>query len=262
MNQNKGKKKMKNKQTTIVLCASALSMFCCACHYVAPTPLENENAPALVEPLPFYRNMQVFSEKNVPLCYTVSASGSSQIAELVKNSLRRSNAVLVEAGTPCDLQLKVSHNLKSIKITSPTTQTRYSLDARVTMNFPTGGTSRVLWQTEVSDQKAYSSAEAAQNALTTQLEAKLNGKELLANAERTLGVSILRIATSRDMVEFDANRFEADITTALNELRKINGVLNVRMIEADKNNRTVSFRVLYSKSALPAGISAKLRESK
>lgn len=72
------------KQTTTLICASALSLLCGACNYVAPTPLADENAPAIVEPLPFYRSLQIFEERSVPLCYTVTASDNCPISGLVK----------------------------------------------------------------------------------------------------------------------------------------------------------------------------------
>ena len=248
------------KQTTTLICASALSLLCGACNYVAPTPLADENAPAIVEPLPFYRSLQVFEERSVPLCYTVTASDNCPISGLVKNSLRRGEAVLAKDGSPCDVQLKVTHTLKNIKISTPVPQTRYMLNVQIFMNAPRVSSQQLLWQTEVSDQKAYASAETAQAALTQQLGSVLDTKALLADTERSLGVSVLRIATSRNLVDFNANTFETDVRSALDEVRRINGVLNVRMIEADKNNRTVSFRVLYRRDALPAGIAAKIRE--
>lgn len=247
------------KHTTILLCASALSLLSCACNSVTPAPIANENGQALAEPIPFYRGMQVIEEKNVPLCYALPASGDCRIADQVKTALRRSNATLVTAGSPSDVQLQVTHSLKNLKISTPTPQTRYALGVQVTMNLAPGGARQVLWQTEVSDQKAYTSAETAQNALIQQLASALDKEDLLANAERTLGVSVLRIAASRELVEINSGKFDTEISQTLSTLRKINGVMNVRLIEADNANRIASFRILYRKDALPQGIAARLR---
>ena len=60
-------------------------------------------------------------------------------------------------------------------------------------------------------------------------------------------VSVVRFKMSRNIVELNPIQFEKDLRRVLNWLRKINGVVDVRMIEADKESRIASFRVLYRK---------------
>lgn len=256
---------MKTMKTTMILGISALSLLCGACGHVVPAPVADSNAAALGEPIPYYRNLQVFDEKNVPLCYALPAN-KSEISAMVVHTLAQNGAVLVDAAKPYDAKLEVGHFYRSQTITEPTPQKRYSLSVNMALITSQGVKLQDLWSTEVSDQKAYDAEAVAQQALlkrfNTVLKEKGAAKTFLKNTESKLAASVLRFATSRDLVEFSSSQFDADVRTVLNHLRKMDGVLEVRLIEADTANRILSCRVLYRKDVLPQGIAAEIRENK
>ena len=59
-----------------------------------------------------------------------------------------------------------------------------------------------------------------------------------------MNASVVRFKMSRKLIELNPIRFEEDVRAVLNKLRKIDGVVEVRMIESNKETRIASFRVL------------------
>ena len=79
---------------------------------------------------------------------------------------------------------------------------------------------------------------------------------VISDGRALIDVSVLRFKTTRKFIEFDPYLFETDLRVLLNELRKIDGVLAVRMIEADKEQRIASFRVVFRKDMIPGGLTS------
>ena len=223
------------------------------CQVSTPPDLANENAPAVVEPVPYYGDMVMFSETNTPLVVQVSNTPDTDEAALAgfaNSALQQSDVKSSAPGSPCDIRVIIDSDCR--RITSAP-QCRLSNSITITVAAPDGTKLLPDWTHKSETLQGYSTEVKAREAMLPQLRNAVNEWQrsyFRNNAANQLKAAVLRFKTSKHLIEINPIRFEKDLRSILNALRKIDGVADVRMIEADKQNRIASFRVLYYSSKI------------
>ena len=213
-----------------------------------PNALENPNAPAKSEPLSYFGSIDAFEERSVPLAVAVTVQPSSDslpLADTLTNTLNKSDVQCVAAGQPFDVQIAVNSAYSEL---TPAPQCR--LFHRLTISVAdTAGTMLLpIWEHKTDTIQAYSSLTEAQTALRGQINESIRlweQSKFRNEAGRCLKASVLRYRMSRPLIDLNPIRFEKDQRYVLNRLRQIPGVVTVRIIEADRNTRIASFRIVY-----------------
>ena len=196
----------------------------------------------------FRSDMVMFSETNTPLVVQVTNTPDSDetaLAGFAESALQQADVKCSAPGVPCDICVIINSDCR--KITSAQ-QCRLSNRITITVAAPDGTKLLPDWDQKSETLQGYSSEAKAREAMLPQLNAAVNewqSSYFRKNVANRLKVAVLRFKTSRSLVEIDPIRFEKDLRSILNSLRKIDGVADVRMIEADKQNRIASFRVVY-----------------
>ncbi|MBQ9775749.1 MAG: hypothetical protein IJW17_06895 [Lentisphaeria bacterium] len=231
--------------------AGAFALLAAAgCSVLTPKPLADANGEALPEPVSYYGDIELFEEKNVPLAVTVISSAASEDvspAETMKSALTKFDVNCVPYGKPSDLKINVDSVYQEI---TPAPKCRLSHLLSISVSAADGTKLLPTWEHKTEVQQAYANNEEAKAKLRPQINESVNvwvKNYFNKSTENVLKVSIVRFRLSRGVGELDPLRFEGDLRKVLNRLREINGVADVRMIEADKKNRIASFRVLYRK---------------
>lgn len=226
----------------------------CACYKVmTPQPIADANAAGLGESISYYGDIELFDEKAAPLMVLVTAPAASKdgsFAAAVKDALTSSSVNCVAPGTPYDIKLSVKSDYQEL---TPAPQCRMSHLLTISVDAYNGSKLQPSWSHKTETLQACTSAVAAKNNMKPQIEEVIKDweKNHFSNeAGKLFKVSVVRFRTSRKVIEFNPTRFEKDLRVILNRLRRFNGVVDVRMIEADKENRIASFRVLYRQDIL------------
>jgi hypothetical protein len=119
------------------------------------------------------------------------------------------------------------------------------------------------WSHKSEVAEAYTNEEACRNKLlysaTRGIDNWLKNIFTTGNGQ-IFGVSVLRFRIAKYLVDLNFVRMETEQRELLNQLRKINGVCNVRIIESNPKNKIVSFRVLYRRDQLPYGVASAIKK--
>jgi len=223
-------------------------LFVTGCQVTAPAPVADVNADALREPIAYYGDIELFDEKSTPLLVMVRtpfASGEIFLAETLKNALNKSDVNCVAAGKPFDIQIYINSGYNEL---TPVPQCRLEHILSISVAAADGTGLLPVWEHKTETGRAYPSTADAQKQLKPLIIESIKNweKNNFSNeAGKVLKASVVRFRMSRKLVEVNPVSFEKDLRTVLNKLRKIDGVVAVRMIEADKDSRIASFRVLH-----------------
>lgn len=223
-------------------------LFAAGCRVTVPAPTPDENAKPMPEPISYYGGIDVFEKKSSPLMVKVTAPAASDeisLAETMKGVLNKSNVNCVLPGAPCDIQISVDSAYKEL---TAAPQCRMSHLLTISVSSPDGVMLSPRWEHKTAMAASCSTAAEAKAKLRPQINETIRewGKNNFSNeVEKNLKASVLRVKMSRSLIELNPIRFEEELRTVLNRLRKIKGVVNVRMIEANKDTRIASFRILY-----------------
>jgi hypothetical protein len=227
----------------------ALTLFA-GCRVATPAPIADSNVKALPEPISYYGEIELFDEKSSPLAVMVSAPAASDetsLAEYMKSVLNKSDITCVQPGQPCDIRISVDSSYQEL---TAAPQCRLSHLLTIAVSAPDGTGLQPAWEHKTETTQAYPTTADAKNKLLPLIKENIRAweKAYFSNeAGKVLKVSVVRFKMSRNIVELNPIQFEKDLRRVLNRLRKITGVVDVRMIEADKESRIASFRVLYRK---------------
>ena len=237
------------KKNLISGAVGALTLLLVAgCRITTPTPIADENAKALPEPISYYGDVELFDEKSTPLVVMVANSPDAEetyISETLKSFLNKSNINCVSAGKPCDIQININSAYSEL---TPVPQCRLSHILSISVSACDGTKLLPVWEHKTEALRAYSTLAEAKAKLTPQIKDSIKAWEknnFQNEAGKFFKASIVRFKMSRKLIELNPIRFEEDLRSVLNKLRKLNGVVDVRMIEANKESRIASFRVLY-----------------
>ena len=252
------------KQILCIMVMSALMLLVCSCA-VHPAPVVNANAEPMSEPIHFpiiWGDNELFDEKNTPLAVRVVPSVLSQesrLSELIKARLTNSYVQSVEGNTPCDMQINIHSEFKEI---APLPQLRMYHILEIETSTPEGLPLLSRWSHKSEVAEAYSNDEACRNMLLRSATRGMDNwlKNIFTTGNgQTFAVSVLRFRIARYLIDLNFSRLETEQRALLNQLRKIRGVCNVRIIESNPKHKIVSFRVLYRKDQLPYGIARAVK---
>ena len=217
------------------------------CRVTTPGPVADANTKALTEPISYYGDVELFDEKSTPLIVRIAPATASEDTfgvETLKNCLNRSNVKSVSLGKPCDIQISINSTYQEL---TPAPQCRLSHVLAISVASADGTPLLPVWEHKTETMQAYATSSAAKSKLKSQINEsiKLWGKNhFRKEAGSVLNASVVRFKMSRKLIELNPIRFEEDVRAVLNKLRKIDGVVEVRMIESNKETRIASFRVL------------------
>ena len=232
--------------------AGLMTLFLVAgCQVTTPAPIADNNSAPLPEPISYYGGIELFDEKTVPLAVMVKSAAAAEetaFAETLKNILNKSNVISVPDGKPCDIQIIVNSDYQ---VLTPAPQCRLKHTLAITVAAADGTKLLPVWSHKSELQQAYPSFADAKNKLDPQIKESIKAWEknnFVSDAEKAFKVSVVRFRMSRRFIELNPIQFEKDLRIVLNKLRRIDGVDDVRMIEANKETRIVSFRILSRKN--------------
>ena len=218
------------------------------CRVTTPAPISDANAKALPEPISYYGDVELFEVKSTPLAVMITSAAASEetfVAEILKTCLNKSDVISVSHGKPCDLQININSTYREL---TPAPQCRLSHILAISVAASDGTTLLPVWEHKTEALQAYAALNIAKSKLQPQINESIKLWEknhFSKEAGKILSASVVRFKMSRKLIELNQFRFEEDLRSVLNKLRKIDGVVEVRMIEADKETRIASFRVLY-----------------
>lgn len=218
------------------------------CRVTMPTPLADVNASALAEPISYYGDIELFDEKSTPLSVKVAAPASSDdisLIETLKDAVNKSDVNCTAFDKPCDIQIYINSAYQEL---TPAPQCRLSNSIAISVAAPDGTMLLPIWQHKTQNMQAYSTAADAKNKLRPVINETILAWEknnFRREVVKNLNVSIVRFKMSRRLIELDPIRFEKDLRLIINKLRKLAGCIDVRTIEANKETRIVSFRILH-----------------
>ncbi len=261
---------MKRHSINNIICVGTVfgTALLCGCGVITPTPISDANAPAMAEPIPFWGEWYLFSEQPDTLRVKIRNNASdaiigSHIAEHIERNIVKYNAAAaLKENEPCDVIISFESKYK--EITAAPKCRMYNTTA-IEIISSKGEKICTAWENKTESRSAFPDATTAQKNMSS---AVLNGVDTWLNhtfadiAQKQLGVSILRFKTSKSLIELDPNAFEKELGQILNMLRKTDGVREVRLIEAKKNDRIASFRVVYLKDKCPEGLAKIINSAK
>ena len=248
----KGMKTM--KKSLISKTAGVLALLLMAgCRVATPTPAPDDNTRPLPKPFLYYGDIELFDEKITPLAAmitTTAASDEISLAETLKNSLNRSNIICVSPGSPYDIQISINSAYQDL---TPVPQCRLSHILSISAAAADGRTLLPVWKHKTEVNQAYKTSVEAKSKLRPAINESIDlwvGSRFGGEVKNVLRVSVMRFKMPRKLIELDPVYFEKELRTVSNKLRRIDGVIDVRIIEADRVNRIASFRVLYRGNGL------------
>ena len=248
---------------SMTITAVAVLFMGCAMH---PEPVLNANAAPISEPIHFpiiWGDNELFEEKNAPLAVRVVPSVASQenkLSEHLKARLNNAYIRSVESNEPWDMQINVNSEFKQI---APAPQLRMYHLLEIGITTPDGLPLFPTWGHKSEVAEAYSEEEACRNKLLYSATRGIDNwmKNIFKTGNgQAFRVSVLRFRITHYLIDFNFARMETEQRKLLNQLRKINGVCNVRIIESNYKNKIVSFRVLYRRNQLPYGVARVIKK--
>ncbi len=258
------------KKQILNVVSGVTGLFCaalfCGCSAVTPVPLADPNAQAVAEPVWRMDEWYLFAETPDVLRVKVQSRASGAVsaenaAGYIERNIVKYNAAAANGeNEPCDAVICLESNFKEL---TAAPRCRMSHVTAIEILSPKGGTICGRWENKTESQNAFADAKNARQALENSIQEGIDswlGHTFAAVSQKQLAVHILRFRTS-DLV-LRMNSFEKDLGEILNLLRKTGGVRDVRVIEADKENRTVSFRVLFEKAKFPDGLAESISQAK
>lgn len=261
---------MKRHSINNILCAGTVfgTALLCGCGVVTPPPISDANAPAIAEPISFWGEWYLFSEQPDTLRVKIRNNASdaiigSNIAEHIERNIAKYNAAAaLKESESCDVVISFESKYK--EMTAAPKCRMYNTTA-IEIISSKGEKICSAWENKTESQSVFPDASNAQKAMSPAI---LNGVDTWLNhtfadiAQKQLGVSILRFKMSKSLIELDPNSFEKEFGQILSMLRKIDGVREVRLIEAEKNDRIASFRVVFHKDKCPEGLAKIINSAK
>lgn len=217
------------------------------CRVTTPTPITDANAQPLPEPISYYGDIELFEVRNTPLAVLITSSAASEenfVAETLKTCLNDSNINSVSPGKPFDLQISINSTYREL---TPAPQCRVNHMLAISVASSDGTKLLSVWEHKTEALQAYVTLNEAKSKLVPQINESIKlwkKNHFSKEAGKILNASVVRFKMSRKLIELSPIRFEEDLRLVLNKLRKIDGVVGVRMIEANKENRIASFRIL------------------
>lgn len=245
------------------LYASAALLFCAGCGVITPQPIANPNSGPLPEPVSYYGETQLFAENKDKLRIKINTNLSysdPRLAEHAVSMLKDVDYATVGNGEPFDIQLTVKSSFKQI---TPPPQCRVRHTLQINIASAEGIQLFAPWSRYTESNVVRPTFAEAQAGLMPTVNKHLEScirNAVISDGRAILDVSILRFKTTRNVIEFDPYLFETDLRLLLNKLRKIKGVLAVRMIESDKKQRVASFRVVFRKDIIPYGLTTVINK--
>lgn len=250
---------MNSQKTTWSICSALLVLLGAGCGVVHPKPVSNPNAAGLPEPVSYYGNTQLFAENKDKLRIKVNTNFSNsdiRLAESAVAMLQDVDYSTVGKSDPFDIQISVKSSFKQI---TPPPQCRVRHMLEINIASVDGIQLFAPWTRSTESNVVRPTYAEAQSAIMPAVKRHLATcirNAVISDGRALIDVSVLRFKTTRKFIEFDPYLFETDLRVLLNELRKIDGVLAVRMIEADKEQRIASFRVVFRKDMIPGGLTS------
>ncbi len=218
------------------------------CRVMTPPPVIDPNPQPIPEPLRYYGDIELYKEQRVPLAVMISASVAADeisFAETLKNALNNTDINCVAQGAPFDIQIRMN---SIYKVLTPAPQCRLNHMLEISVANADGVKVLPLWQHKTEALKSCATAVEAKTLMKPQIEESIrewNRNYFRKEAGKVFKASVLQFRTSRKLIEFDETRYEKDLGHILYRLRRLPGVVNVRMIFSDKANRVAAFRVVY-----------------
>ena len=246
---NKFKKGRKQMKKSLIPCTVCILVFMLlqGCTLVTPAPINDTNANNIAVPLHKYGDITLFEQLRAPLQVAVTAPGTTEDTALIntmRKYLQQSDINCTAPGAPFDIQISIN---SKYNVLTPAPNCRLSNVTAISVSAPDGTKISEDWQRKTENQQAYATAELAKAKLQSAIEKNIELWEknyFRTEAGGRLNVVILRFKMSKRWIELDPIHFERDIMKVNKNLRKTENVADVRMIEVDKENRIVSFRVL------------------
>ena len=238
---------MKKNLFTVMAGVLALLIFA-GCRMMTPPPEIDPNPQSVPEPLRYYGDIELYKEQRVPLAVMITASTAADeisYVDTMKNALNDSDINCVAQGVPFDIQIRMN---SIYKVLTPAPQCRLNHVLEISVANADGVKVLPLWQHKTEALKSCTTAADAKALMKPQIDESIrewNKNYFRKEAGRVFKVSVLQFRTSRKLIEFDDTRYEKDISHVLYKLRRLPGVVNVRMIFSDKANRVAAFRVVY-----------------
>ena len=234
-----------------ILVTGALSVFALlltvGCEVTIPQPIADGNSPALPEPISYYGDVEFFDEKRAPLSVSVTEAAGAEalfLADTLKKALANSGINCVAPGKNCDIRLTIDSGYREL---TPAPQCRLAHQLSISVAAADGRRLQPVWQHKTETVQAYLTADAAKAGMKSQISKSVElwqQKKFDREVTSALKVSIVRFRMSRGLVELDPIRFEKDLRIVLNKLHQLKGAVDVRLIEANKETRIASFRIL------------------
>ena len=227
------------------------SVMIAGCRVITVSPVADANAKALPEQISYYGDVELFEVKRTPLAVMITSPAASEenfVAETLKTCLDKSNVICVSPGSPCDIRISINSTYREL---TPAPGCRLNHILAISVASADGTQLLPVWEHKTEALQAYATLNAARAKLKPQINASIKHWEkhhFSKEAEKVLNASVVRFKISKRLIELDPLHFERDLRAILNKLRKINGVVEVRMIEAERRTRIASFRVLYRKN--------------
>ena len=250
---------MKNNSFLSFLCVGAL---CAAAVGCAPAPkippMGDSNAPALGEPLSIEWKSYLMQEKKVPLQVRVTdLHGASALTSALSAMITGAQIKATDdPRIPYDIQVSLKSSSREL-----TAAPSCRMLNRVEIFTAAYGVEVIRnWSVTTENQQPCPTRTAAEGFIFDQVKENLRNwnNDLFTPAVKDLlQVSVVRFSAAADLIEiFPAQDREIrEITSAI---RSLPGVINVRLIEDNRELRLVSFRVLFRRDKMPAGVAKAL----
>jgi hypothetical protein len=221
----------------------AVFMLLQGCTLVTPQPITDDNARGVPVPMHTYGDITLFEELRAPLQVSVRAEEPA-LLNTMKKYLQQSDVNCTAPGAPFDIQVNVNSMYTEL---TPAPKCRLSNTTIISVSAPDGTKISEDWKKKTANQQAFATADIAKAKLKPMIAKNIKLWEqnyFRKEAGGRLNVAILRFKMSKSWIELNPIQFEKDIMEVNKNLRKIENVADVRMIEVDKATRIVSFRIL------------------
>ena len=254
---------MKFLLTKTLLGSVGIILLCNGCQLTTtPDPLPDTNAAALAEPISYYGDVRLISEKKDPLRVKVISAATSEetaVSEQMQLLLKKADIQPSIGNEPFDMQIYVN---ASSKILTAAPACRISGAMRITATSTEGVSLLKNWNHKIENHQTFATEQAARNALTRQMISDLNiwcDEVFMYQAMPLLDISIMRFALSRSLIEI-GTQVNVETRELLNRLRALSGVMDVRLIDVNRKDRIASFRVLFRKDIYPNGLAPVIKK--